>query len=181
MSTVTERVAFTTLPPRSYARSPSATVRPRPEVRHETAYGATRSVPTTTPSASSCTLAMPTSSVARAETVTVPRTSAFPLGEAKDTAGATLSSATGSAARAAAASTRPEPAATQPPEILVADVVSAVRMVSADGVGVVEASRAAMPATNGLADEVPQNWLTAPPRSCAGLQPGAAMSTHPLP
>jgi hypothetical protein len=181
LSTVTRRVAMVTSPPRSYARNASVTARPRPVVRQEKPYGATRSVPTTTPSATSCTLAMPSASEADARTVTVPRTRELPPGVWNEVTGGTPSAVAGSAARAAAALTRPEDFGTQVPKILSAERVSVARMVAAVGAGVVEASSAATPAANGVAEDVPQNWPTLPLRACAGLQPGAAMSTQLLP
>jgi hypothetical protein len=67
------------------------------------------------------------------------------------------------------------------PASVVAEDVRAVRIVAADGCGVVEASSAATPAVNGVAEDVPQNWPTTPLICWAGLQPGAAMSTQPAP
>src|SRR5689334_19926898 len=112
---------------------------------------------------------MPMSSEAAAETETVPCTSELPFGYRNGVTGSTSSPVTGSVARAAAASVRPAEVGTQVPAMRWAEVVSAVRIVSADGVGEVEASSAATPETNGVADDVPQNWLTRPLRACAGL------------
>src|SRR5690349_4047744 len=123
---------------------------------------------------------MATSSAARPPIGTTPRASAAGAGNRNDTDGTARSvvSTPGSAANAAAASIRPDVVDTQLPASGTADEVSAVRIDAADAAGPVEASSAATPDVNGVADEVPQNWPTTPVMLCAGLQPGAARSTQ---